>query len=168
MGRWTQVVGNIGKKGPWALCDAARTADDGPVLVDHGLELLEEPDCWDLLRQAEVGRVGVTIGALPAIFPVNYTIVDDMIVFRTAPGTKLSAATDGAVVAFEIDDWDRTDRSGWSVLVVGGSEVVHDRDVLFEVLLSHLEPFANGERVAIVRIRPEFISGRRIVHEPAA
>jgi hypothetical protein len=94
--------------------------------------------------------------------------MDDMIVFRTAPGAKLSAAADATVVAFEVDDWERAGRTGWSVLAVGQSQVVHDLDVTFKVMEANLEPFAGGGRSAIVQIRPEFISGRRIVHEPAA
>ena len=134
------------------------------MLVDEGLELLTEEDALQLLATHEVGRVGITIGALPAIFPVNYRLIDGTIVFRTASGSKLSAAAKGAVLAFEIDDYDAADRSGWSVLAVGRSEVVHDLDVAFGVLEAGLEPFADGRRGAIVRIRPEFISGRRIVH----
>ena len=70
-------------------------------LLDHRefdawLELLDEDEALELLRHGEVGRVGVTIGALPAIFPVNYRLLDGAIVFRTAPGTKLAAATVGA------------------------------------------------------------------------
>jgi nitroimidazol reductase NimA-like FMN-containing flavoprotein (pyridoxamine 5'-phosphate oxidase superfamily) len=132
-------------------------------LIDEGLELLTEPECLRLLGTGEVGRVGLTIGALPAIFPVNYGMVDGSIVFRTAPGSKLAAAALGAIVAFEVDDYDRADRSGWSVLVVGASEIVHDVDVTFRVLDAAIEPWAGGIRTSIVRIRPELVSGRRIV-----
>jgi nitroimidazol reductase NimA-like FMN-containing flavoprotein (pyridoxamine 5'-phosphate oxidase superfamily) len=132
------------------------------MLVDHGLQLLTDDESRELLHQSDVGRVGVTMGAIPAIFPVNYAVIDDAIVFRTAPGSKLSAATSGAVVAFEVDDYDRRDRTGWSVLVVGRSEVVHDLDTTFKVLDSGLQPFAGGLRSAIVRIDMEMISGRAI------
>jgi nitroimidazol reductase NimA-like FMN-containing flavoprotein (pyridoxamine 5'-phosphate oxidase superfamily) len=135
---------------------------DHEILVDEGLELLTEADARALLATADVGRVGVTIAALPAIFPVNYGIVDDCIVFRTAPGSKLSAAASGAVVAFEVDDYDRAERSGWSVLVVGPSEIVHDLELTFKILDAAIEPWAGGIRTNIVRIRPELISGRRI------
>lgn len=135
------------------------------MLVDRGLELLTEDDALALLASSEIGRVGLTIGALPAIFPVNYAIVDDAIVFRTAPGSKLAAASAGTVVAFEVDDYERADRSGWSVLVIGPSEVVHDLDATFRVLDAGLEPWADGARTSIVRIRPELVSGRRIVHD---
>jgi nitroimidazol reductase NimA-like FMN-containing flavoprotein (pyridoxamine 5'-phosphate oxidase superfamily) len=135
------------------------------MLVDEGLELLEEDEALALLAAGEVGRVGITIGALPAIFPVNYRVIDGAIAFRTSPGSKLSAAASGAVVAFEVDDYQQADRSGWSVLVVGRSEVVHDLDMTFKALDAGLEPFADGRRTAIVRIEIGFISGRRIVHE---
>src|SRR3546814_9963014 len=105
------------------------------------------------------------MGAIPAIFPVNYAFAADLIVFRTAPGSKLSAATEGAVVAFEVDEFDGASRSGWSVLVVGRSQVVHDLDTTFKVLDVGLEPWADGVRSAIVRIDIEMISGRRIRSE---
>ena len=71
------------------------------MIVDQGLELLSEEQCRQLLAGGEVGRVGITIGALPAIFPVNYRVIDGSIHFWTAPGSKMSAAVAGAVVAFE-------------------------------------------------------------------
>ena len=138
------------------------------MIVDEGLELLDEDEARELLRLGEVGRVGITIGALPAIFPVNYRVIDGAIVFRTSPGSKMSAAAAGAVVAFEVDDYQLADRTGWSVLAVGPAEVVHDIAVTFQVLEAGLEPLAGGTgRTAIVRIEPSFISGRRIVHEPS-
>lgn len=149
------------------MWDDPPPGDARSVLHDEGLEVLHEEECLHLLATGEIGRVGVTVGALPAIFPVNYRVVDGAVVFRTSPGTKLSAAADGAVVAFETDHYDVADRSGWSVLAVGRSEVVHDLDVAFKVLDAGLEPFATGVRTAIVRIHPEFVSGRRVLREPA-
>ena len=58
----------------------------------------------------------------------------------------MSAASAGAVVAFEIDDYHDADRSGWSVLVVGRSEVVQDLDVAFNALEARLEPYGDGPR----------------------
>jgi hypothetical protein len=45
------------------------------TLVDNGLEILSPEECRDLLRLGEVGRVAVTVAALPAIFPVNATFI---------------------------------------------------------------------------------------------
>lgn len=135
------------------------------MLIDQGLELLTEGDAWSLLSQGTIGRIGLSMRALPVIFPVNYAVIDNSIVFRTAPGSKLSAAAAGAVVAFEVDDYERESRTGWSVLVVGRAEIVHDLDIAFKALAVNLEPFADGVRSSLIRIRPDFISGRRVVHE---
>jgi nitroimidazol reductase NimA-like FMN-containing flavoprotein (pyridoxamine 5'-phosphate oxidase superfamily) len=121
------------------------------------------PTIEGLLDSGDVGRVAVSIAAVPAILPVNYAVIDGVIVFRTAAGSKLQAATHRAVVAFEVDEHDRDARTGWSVLVVGRSEVVHDLDLTFKVLDASLEPFAAGMRTNIVRVLPELVTGRRIV-----
>lgn len=133
------------------------------MLIDEGLELLDEEQCLELLRSGAVGRVGLTVGAMPAIFPVNYTTVDGCIVFLTSPGTKLTAAAADTVVAFEVDDYDSSFRSGWSVLAVGPSEVIHEPSPTMQVKVAHLVPYADGPRTNIVRIRPEILTGRRIV-----
>lgn len=137
------------------------------MIVDQGLELLTEEQSRRLLAGSEVGRVGITLGALPAIFPVNYRIIDGAIVFRTGPGSKMSAAAAGAVVAFEVDDYELSDRSGWSVLAVGQAEVVDDPDLAGKVADAGLAPLADGCRSTIVRIEPTFVSGRRLVHTPS-
>ena len=136
------------------------------MIVDEGLELLSEAQCHQFLEAGEVGRIGLSIGSTPAIFPVNYRVIDGDIVFRTAAGAKLTAAASGAVVAFEVDEYDTERKTGWSVLAVGRAEVVHDLTTTFQVIDAQLEPFADGDRTAIVRIEPTFISGRRILRDP--
>src|ERR1700676_2262464 len=95
-------------------------------LEDPGPELLDEAQCRQFLRDGAVGRVGISRDALPAILPVNYTMIDEQITFWNAPGMKLDAAVAQTVVAFEIDRFDEIQRSGWSVLVVGVAREVHD------------------------------------------
>jgi len=101
---WTAdaVARRIGTIGPTPTTIRSPTLIT--MIVDEGLELLTEAEARALLSSGEVGRVGITVGALPAIFPVNYRIVDGRIFFRTAPGSKMSAAAEGTVVAFEVDD----------------------------------------------------------------
>src|SRR5262245_6730572 len=85
----------------------------------NGLEVLGREECLRLLAQATVGRISVSVGALPAIFPVNYCVRDGAVLFRTGRGTKLEAAAANAVVAFEVDDFDPVEHTGWSVMLVG-------------------------------------------------
>src|SRR5262245_35950498 len=94
-----------------------------PVPVDrNGLEVLGREECLILLDRSTVGRVGLSIGALPTVLPVNFRLVDEHVVFRTGVGSKLDAATRGAVIAFEVDHVDPVSHTGWSVVVTGIAE----------------------------------------------
>ena len=84
--------------------DEVEVSGKGFVEVDrNGLEVLDRQECLRLLATATIGRIGITLGALPVILPVNFRLVDDRIVFRTGVGTKLDAATCNTIVAFEVD-----------------------------------------------------------------
>jgi nitroimidazol reductase NimA-like FMN-containing flavoprotein (pyridoxamine 5'-phosphate oxidase superfamily) len=131
-------------------------------MYDDGLEILSAEECWALLARAKIGRVGVSVGALPAIFPVNYATDGEAVLFRTAPGTKLRAATDNAVVAFEVDQVDEQSRTGWSVLVVGQCREVDGPRAVSDATHAGLDSWAAGEREHVVRLSSEFVSGRRI------
>jgi nitroimidazol reductase NimA-like FMN-containing flavoprotein (pyridoxamine 5'-phosphate oxidase superfamily) len=133
------------------------------TLIDNGLEILSPEQCHDLLRRSTVGRVAVTVAALPAIFPVNYAVLEGQIVFRTGEGTKLRAALERAVVAFQIDHIDEPTASGWSVMAVGRADRMTDPDDIVAAERLGLLPFAAGQRSDFVTIHPEFISGRRII-----
>jgi uncharacterized protein len=135
------------------------------MLADDGLELLEEQECLRLLATSPVGRVAVTIGGLPAVFPVNFAMVDGDILFRTGEGTKLRAAVAHAIVGFQADAIDSTYHEGWSVFVIGRSEEIDD-DGSDLVTHAPVAPWAGGDRHHLVRIRPELVSGRRITREP--
>jgi uncharacterized protein len=145
-----------------ALLEEAVGSHSAVVLVDNGLELLTEEECRALLGTESVGRIAVSVGALPGIFPVNYVVVDDDIVFLTGEGLKLRAALENTVVGFEVDSLDRALDYGWSVLVVGVAREVsaEEQERLGPVRVS---PWAGGDRTHMVRIHPEMISGRRIV-----
>jgi uncharacterized protein len=136
---------------------------------DSPIAVLSRAECLERLRQQPVGRIGITIGALPVILPVNFTLVDGAITFRTVPGTKLSAATTNAVVAFEVDACNSSGESGWSVLVQGvASEITEPSEV--NAALDTLEqPWGvRGDADRIVRIDMQMISGRAFGAESAA
>ena len=86
------------------------------------------------------------------------------IVFRTAEGSKLSAATSGSVVAFEVDSMDRVTGSGWSVLVTGLAHEVHDPDHQRRADTLGLHQWGLSERQShYICIPISMISGRRIL-----
>ena len=71
-----------------------------------GIEVIDRDECLALLAAESVGRIAVIAGAEPVIFPVNYAMDGETIVFRTAVGSKFAAAVRGTRVSFEIDRFD--------------------------------------------------------------
>ena len=75
------------------------------------------------------------------LLPVHFALFGDSVLFRTVPGTKLDAATIGAVVAFQADAYDLVDGTGWSVLLQGIATAVRDED---EDAGARSKPKSNG------------------------
>jgi nitroimidazol reductase NimA-like FMN-containing flavoprotein (pyridoxamine 5'-phosphate oxidase superfamily) len=142
---------------------------DAPANTDpgHQLEHLEEigrEECLHLLKAHGVGRVGANVRCRPIIYPVNYSLVDDSILFLIRPGSDLDRAIEGTILAFEIDSANFTYHEGWSVLVIGRSAHVSDPSALKRARGLSLMPWAGGERTSMVRIVLDDVSGRRISH----
>ena len=129
----------------------------------NGLEVLSRQACLGLLAASRLGRVVITDMALPAAFPVNYVLAGDDIVFVTSPGSKLEEATDGQVVAFEVDEIDPDSHLGWSVLVRGEAAVVTDGAELAGVHIPAGPGRGPYEDLEVIRIRSQLVSGRRLV-----
>ncbi len=128
--------------------------------LDQGtLDEIDIDECWRLLSTQPVGRVAVIVGQYPLVFPVNYTLDGMHIVFRTGVGTKLWAI-DRSNVTFEVDELDLAGRSGWSVMVRGAAHELSPKRTSTES--SGAVPWAPGERVHMVRIVADQITGRRI------
>ena len=133
--------------------------------TDHaGLEVLPFDTCLELLASVPVGRIGFFVladGEL-VILPVNHLVDGQHVVFRTAAGSKLSAAENGGLVAFEADSYDDLDRSGWSVVVSGFAEVIDDDAETGRLSSLGLHPWSTAvEHPFWIRIRPVSVSGRR-------
>jgi nitroimidazol reductase NimA-like FMN-containing flavoprotein (pyridoxamine 5'-phosphate oxidase superfamily) len=145
---------------------ASASAYAGGMADDPGLvvEELGVDECLELLRHHRVGRLAVATPDGPAIFPVNYALGGDRVVFRTDLGTKLEGSALRRV-AFEIDEYDDEARTGWSVVVEGVGTEISDAIDPESVALQALElhPFAPGPKSHLVEIHPRVISGRRIV-----
>jgi nitroimidazol reductase NimA-like FMN-containing flavoprotein (pyridoxamine 5'-phosphate oxidase superfamily) len=63
-------------------------------------EELTPEDCLSPLNLASVGRIGISVQALPVIAPVNFVTHGADVVFKVGSGNELAAASGGAVVAF--------------------------------------------------------------------
>jgi nitroimidazol reductase NimA-like FMN-containing flavoprotein (pyridoxamine 5'-phosphate oxidase superfamily) len=126
-----------------------------------GIAVLEVNQCWELLRSSEVGRLAVSIGNHPDIFPVNFVVEQGSVVFRTAEGTKLAAAVLGTAVAFEVDGYDADAGEAWSVVIKGRAVEIERMQDVFDALDLPLFPWHAAPKHRFVRIEPDDVSGRR-------
>ena len=82
-------------------------------VAERRIEEMGEATCRALLRTATFGRIAFTEGALPAVQPVAFVVDGAEIVIPTTRGSKVAAASRHTVVAFEVDDVDLAERTGW-------------------------------------------------------
>lgn len=125
-----------------------------------GVSRMDRGECLALLEAEDVGRLALVQGNVPAIFPINYALDGQDVVFRSAPGTKVVHGA-GAPAAFEIDHLDRERRRGWSVVVVGHLEVVDRSDpALARLRRLPIRPWAAGDKDVVMRLVVGTITGR--------
>lgn len=131
--------------------------------VDHDepqLEELDRAECLRLLGTQSVGRVAVSQrGLAPHVVPVNYTVFEETIVFRSDDGTKFRLLLTEPV-SFEADFVDDFHRGGWSVLVQGLAYEESEWEVALDE--TDVKPFAPGQKSHWARLVPHSITGRRI------
>lgn len=127
----------------------------------NDLHVLTARECVALLGTVPVGRLVFSENAMPAIRPVNFKLDGDSVVIRTTRNGAL-ARLPGTVVAFEADQIDDGEHTGWSVVVLGKVEAVTDVDELVALTDHHTRPWASGVRDQFLRVRFEQISGRQL------
>jgi nitroimidazol reductase NimA-like FMN-containing flavoprotein (pyridoxamine 5'-phosphate oxidase superfamily) len=126
-----------------------------------GMIVLEADECWRLLREADVGRLAVTIGDHPDIFPINHVVDGETVVFKTLDGTKLSGVVHGGPVAFEVDDYDAWTGDAWSVVVKGRAVEIDSAEGIRRAETLPLFAWWALPDARWVQIRADDVSGRR-------
>ena len=126
------------------------------------LEELDESECWDLLAQVTVGRLGLHFGAIPRIIPMHFTLFDKCIVVCTAIGAAVTHALRDSVVAFQVDDFHLNNQEARSVEAVGPCTRMTDIRTLQAVDGLPTDP-ETRDRHWVTQIEPQLIWGRRFV-----
>ncbi len=123
--------------------------------------VLGPSECLGLLAQVEIGRLALSMDALPVILPVAFALIDDQVHFWSRRDSKLDAAVDNRVVAFESGAYEPEAGDGWSVLIQGMTQVVRESD--FTASLFKPSQWETSEdRQRMIRIEPRIVTGRRI------
>ncbi|WUD78202.1 pyridoxamine 5'-phosphate oxidase family protein [Streptomyces sp. NBC_00510] len=120
-------------------------------------------ECWRLLSTHGVGRLALSMPDGLTVLPVNYSVDEGTIAFRTSPAATPAEASDTRC-AFEVDEVDDALSQGWSVLVRGMAHTVTDPAGLRRLDdRAYTGPWAGWDRDLWVRITPATITGRRIM-----
>ena len=124
-------------------------------------------ECRRLIAPGGVGRIAFGTLSGPVVVPVNFAVLANTVVVRTAEGTVIDGHADEQV-ALEVDHIDEALCQGWSVLVRGQAHrVAHPAELRRLREDAAVWPWPGGERDVYVRIIPREITGRRIELRPA-
>ena len=126
------------------------------------LDMLDEAECRRLLPTACIGRVAFTEGAMPAIQPAAFTVSGNDVLIPTGLGSKMAAGSRGAVLAFEVDDYDLAERTGWNVTVVGPSRLISDPSHVTALNALGVLPWAPAKTHCYIALHMAVVRGRRI------
>jgi uncharacterized protein len=141
--------------------------------TDHaGLEMLPFDDCLRLLASVPVSRVGFIADGELVILPVNHVVDGHDVAFRTARGSKLSAAKGQNLATFEVDHYNEQTRSGWSVVVTGRAEVVDAEADVQRLARRGLHPWGHHRAAPVLDPDPAHLgqwtadTGNHVVTRP--
>jgi uncharacterized protein len=137
------------------------TPETSPTTSGSLVELTPE-ECERLLTTRAVGRLAWNGPGGPTVLPINFTMVESEIWFRTTAHSSISQIIDDQPIAFQIDDVDEITRSGWSVLVRGTAHVVYDATRLPRTWPG-LETWPAGAHALHVVIERHETTGRRLL-----
>ena len=132
------------------------------------MEQLSAEEALRLAAGAEIGRIGFTGRYGPMILPVNFKLVDGAVVFRTEADSALVADLRTGIpdaeyrVAFEVDDIDKSERTGWSVMIQGPAHYLEEPEERAGAEAAGVDPWIGGDKETYIRIRPALVTGRRI------
>jgi nitroimidazol reductase NimA-like FMN-containing flavoprotein (pyridoxamine 5'-phosphate oxidase superfamily) len=119
--------------------------------------------CRELLGGGVFGRVAVCTPQGPQIFPVNYSVVSESVVFRTSGYGVIAAHAWDSPIGFEVDHIDYAEHRGWSVVATGTGHRVEDPEELALIKRTwDPRPWAGGARPLYVRLAWEQLTGRRL------
>ncbi|WOF22671.1 pyridoxamine 5'-phosphate oxidase family protein [Microbacterium betulae] len=132
--------------------------------VDDQVVDLSDRECFRRLGGQELGRIVTRVRDTVDVFPVNYVLDGDEIVFRTAEGSKLVELTVDDEVLFEVDD--HTGVDAWSVVVRGRARALSSSAEIEAADALPLRPWIPTMKRTYVRIEPTTVSGRSFLRGP--
>jgi nitroimidazol reductase NimA-like FMN-containing flavoprotein (pyridoxamine 5'-phosphate oxidase superfamily) len=117
-------------------------------------DALSKRQCWDLLAVASVGRLALSVRALPVIVPVQYYLDGHRLAVCLGHRELPERSLDETVIAFAADSIDPVTKSGWWVQVQGRSVILRGLRIATDC--------GWPAAAQIVEIEPRTIIGQRM------
>ena len=125
---------------------------------DDVITVLTAEQCWEVLRTEEFGRLAFRLVDEIHITPINYAVDGDVLLFRSAEGSKLLGVVMGSPVAFEVDQYDEE----WArSIVIRGKTRLLDEHEEHRAENVPLRAWVPTLKYNVVEIIPEVVSGRQ-------
>ena len=129
---------------------------------ERQLHALDVAECRRLLPTAAIGRIAFTDAAMPVIRPAAFTLGGDDVFIPTGRSSKMAAGSRGAVLAFEVDDYDLVERTGWNVTVIGPSRLISDSGQVAVLDALGAQPWVPATTHCYIALHMAVVRGRRI------
>ncbi|HST81109.1 MAG TPA: pyridoxamine 5'-phosphate oxidase family protein [Kineosporiaceae bacterium] len=128
---------------------------------------LDDAECWELLRQVRFGRLVIAAVGDIDVFPINFAVDGQSIVFRTSEGTKLLESVISDLVAVEADERNVLAGEAWSVVAKGTPHRLERFDSIYAAQRLNIRPWIEDyPKEHFVRVQVRSISGRRFQAAP--
>jgi len=120
---------------------------------------LTPSECWELLALSHVGRLALSIQALPLILPVRYAVDGTSVIIGLGKHGLPLVSIDDVSVAFAVDAFDVPAGLGWMVQLQGRTQLATPGKLSFN----------DGpvEHSQVVRLEPGTVTGSRFTFLPS-
>ena len=137
------------------------TRNDGSLGT---LEVIDKDESFNLMSYQEIGRIAFHDDAKIVVFPVNYQLIGNAIVFLVGGGGQRDAAMRHKDATFEVDESDSNFQTGWSVMVFGKLRIYEELTDQDDMSRFTHRPWAEGVKQHALVIEPHAVTGRLISH----
>lgn len=129
------------------------------VLIEG--DSFDQGQCLAFFGRSRLGRIALTLQALPVVFPVSYLVVANGFLVGVSVD-QIAEAMDPRVIALEADGWAEDEGRRWTALAIGFVERVEVHDEYPRPGVTDVTAGRPWNERHVFRLQPSVLSGRWI------
>jgi nitroimidazol reductase NimA-like FMN-containing flavoprotein (pyridoxamine 5'-phosphate oxidase superfamily) len=120
-------------------------------------------ECWQLVAEKGVGRVGFMEDSRLRIVPTRYDAEGHTAYFRALTYGELALGGQDRAMSLQVDEVDLESFTGWSVLMSGQAHRVKDAATIASLwVLGRPHPWVSGTETQWIALVVDTIEGQRV------